>query len=61
MAKNFSALKAALPPKAQSKVTQKTEQMLQEIPLHELRQANGLSPKNDVRGAAHSTIRRGKN
>lgn len=45
MAKNFSALKAALSPESQSKVTQKTEQMLQEMPLHELRQARGLSQK----------------
>jgi len=45
MAKNFSALKAALSQEAQSKVTQKTQQMLQEMPLHELRQARGLSQK----------------
>ena len=45
MAKNLNALKAALSPEAQSKVTQKTEQMLQEMPLHELRQARGLSQK----------------
>ncbi len=45
MAKNFSALKAALSPEAQTKVTQKMDQMLQEMPLHELRQARGLSQK----------------
>ena len=45
MAKNFSTLKAALSPEAQTKVGQKTEQMLQEMPLHELRQARGLSQK----------------
>lgn len=45
MAKNFNTLKAALSPEAQAKVAQKTEQMLQEMPLHELRQARGLSQK----------------
>lgn len=45
MAKNFNTLKATLSPEAQVKVAQKTEQMLQEMPLHELRQARGLSQK----------------
>ncbi len=45
MAKNFNTLKATLSPEAQAKAAQKTEQMLQEMPLHELRQARGLSQK----------------
>ncbi|MFD0914525.1 XRE family transcriptional regulator [Methylophilus luteus] len=45
MAKNFNTLKALLTPEAQEKVAQMAEQMLQEMPLLELRQARGLSQK----------------
>lgn len=45
MANVFNALKASLSPEAQAKAARKTEQMLQEMPLHELRQARGLSQK----------------
>jgi predicted transcriptional regulator len=45
MAKNFNALKAMLSPESQKQVAQKAEQMLQEMPLQELRQARGLSQK----------------
>ncbi|HEY0893927.1 MAG TPA: hypothetical protein VGE32_12785 [Cellvibrio sp.] len=61
MGKNFSALKAALPAKSQSKVTKKTEQMLQEIPLHELRQAGYLALNNIGKNTAYSATRRRKN
>lgn len=49
MGKNFSVLKAALSPEAQFKVTQETEQMLQEVPLHKLRQARSLSQEMMVK------------
>lgn len=45
MAKNFNTLKALLSPESQKQVAQKAEQMLQEMPLQELRQARGLSQK----------------
>jgi DNA-binding XRE family transcriptional regulator len=45
MAKNFANLQAQMTPKARAKVKRKTEEMLAEMPLHELRQARGLSQK----------------
>lgn len=45
MANVFNALKASLTPEAQAKVAQRTEQMLQEMSLHKLRHARGLSQK----------------
>jgi DNA-binding XRE family transcriptional regulator len=45
MAKNFANLQAQMTPKARAKVKRKTEEMLAEMPLQELRQARGLSQK----------------
>lgn len=45
MAKNFANLQAQMTPKARAKVKRKTEEMLAEMPLHELRQARGLSQR----------------
>ena len=45
MAKNFNTLKEKLSPKAQKLVEAKTQAMLAEMPLNELRQARGLSQK----------------
>ena len=45
MAKDFANLRAQMTPKARAKVKRKTEEMLAEMPLHELRQARGLSQK----------------
>ena len=61
MAKNFSALKAALPPKAQAKVTQKMDQMLQGISLQELPKERDLSQNNDGKSTVYSATRRGEN
>ncbi len=43
MAKKFSALRADMSPAAQAKAAKKTGEMLAEMPLHELRQARGLT------------------
>jgi DNA-binding transcriptional regulator YiaG len=43
MAKKFSELRAALSPKARERAASKSQTMLAEMPLHELRQARGLS------------------
>ncbi len=45
MAKNFNTLKEKLSPEAQKLVEAKTQAMLAEMPLNELRQARGLSQK----------------
>ena len=45
MAKKFGTLRAAMSPKSQLRAKAATEQMLREMPLHELRQARGLSQK----------------
>jgi predicted XRE-type DNA-binding protein len=45
MAKKFADLRAKLPLEAQRRAAQRTKQMLAEMPLHELRQARGLSQK----------------
>lgn len=45
MANNFYALKSALSTEAQSKMAQKAEQLLQQLPLFNLCQAHGLSKK----------------
>ncbi len=45
MAKNFSELRAKLPPKARALAIEQTQTMLAEMPLHELRRARGLSQK----------------
>lgn len=45
MAKKFASLKEQMSPQAREEVNQKTAEMLAEMPLHELRQARGLSQK----------------
>jgi DNA-binding XRE family transcriptional regulator len=45
MAKKFSELRAAMSPEARSQASERAQTMLNEIPLHELRQARGLSQK----------------
>ncbi|MGV2894536.1 XRE family transcriptional regulator [Achromobacter sp. AGC78] len=45
MAKKFGTLRAAMSPELQLRAKAATEQMLREMPLHELRQARGLSQK----------------
>ena len=45
MAKKFSELRKKMSPKAQAKAKAKTQAMLAEMPLNELRQARGLSQK----------------
>lgn len=45
MANNFNKLKAALSPESKAKAAQNTVHMLQEMPLHKLREARGLSQK----------------
>lgn len=52
MANNFYDLKSALSLEAQSKMSQKTEQLLQQLPLFKLRQARGFSQKM-MREALH--------
>ena len=43
MAKPFSILRAKMSPEAQARAEQLTQQHMAEMPLHELRQARGLS------------------
>jgi DNA-binding XRE family transcriptional regulator len=45
MARKFADLKAKMTPGAQARSAAKVELMLAEMPLHELRQARGLSQK----------------
>ena len=45
MAKKFAELRAKMAPEAQAMVEAKTQELLAEMPLHELRQARGLSQK----------------
>ena len=45
MAKKFSELRAAMSPAAQQQANKKAKALLSEMPLHELRQARGLSQK----------------
>lgn len=45
MAKKFGMLRSAMSPESQLRAKAATEQMLQEMPLQELRQARGLSQK----------------
>jgi predicted XRE-type DNA-binding protein len=45
MAKKFADLRARMPVDAQQRATALTQTMMQEMPLHELRQARGLSQK----------------
>lgn len=45
MARKFSALRDSMPPAAQARASAKAQRMLAEMPLHELRQARGLSQK----------------
>ena len=43
MAKKFSNLVAAMSPQAQARIAAGKQQLIQEMPLHELRRARGLS------------------
>lgn len=45
MAKKFADLRTRMPVDAQQRATELTQTMMQEMPLHELRQARGLSQK----------------
>jgi predicted XRE-type DNA-binding protein len=45
MAKKFAELRAAMSPESQARSEAKAQTMLAEMPLHELRQARGLSQK----------------
>ncbi len=45
MAKKFSELRAGMTPAARARSNAKAQVMLAEMPLHELRQARGLSQK----------------
>jgi ribosome-binding protein aMBF1 (putative translation factor) len=45
MAKKFSELRSAVTPAARAGADQRTQTMLAEMPLHELRRARGLSQK----------------
>jgi len=45
MTKKFSGLRARMSPQAQARAAAKTQVMLAEMPLNELRQARGLSQK----------------
>ena len=45
MAKKFSELRAAMSLEARSRASELAQTMLNEMPLHELRQARGLSQK----------------
>ncbi len=45
MAKKFSTLRANMSESAQAKSSEQAQVMLSEMPLHELRQARGLSQK----------------
>jgi ribosome-binding protein aMBF1 (putative translation factor) len=43
MAKKFSELEAKMSPESRKRVAQKVKEAMAEMPLHELRQARGLS------------------
>ncbi|WOP14028.1 XRE family transcriptional regulator [Ottowia sp. SB7-C50] len=45
MAKKFADLRAQMTPQAREQADEKTQTMLAEMPLHELRRARGLSQK----------------
>jgi DNA-binding XRE family transcriptional regulator len=45
MANKFSELRSRMSPESQARAEAKANQMLAEMPLHELRQARGLSQK----------------
>ena len=45
MKKNFAALRAKMRPESQVRANERANAMLDEMPLHELRQARGLSQK----------------
>jgi len=45
MAKKFAALRAQMAPESRTRAQAKTQAMLAEMPLQELRQARGLSQK----------------
>ena len=46
MAKKFSALRAKMSPEAQARIKARADQMMREMPLHELRRARGLSQES---------------
>ncbi|ULJ66680.1 XRE family transcriptional regulator [Wielerella bovis] len=43
MTKNFNQLRQKMSPTAQQRAQEQTQQLIQAMPLHELRQARGLS------------------
>ncbi|MFZ1365775.1 MAG: helix-turn-helix transcriptional regulator, partial [Brachymonas denitrificans] len=45
MARKFADLRAQMTPEAREQADEKTQTMLAEMPLHELRRARGLSQK----------------
>ena len=45
MTKKFAALRAQMPPGSRARAEANAQNMLAEMPLHELRQARGLSQK----------------
>ena len=45
MAKKFAELRAKMAPESQARAAEKTQSMLSEMPLDELRQARGLSQR----------------
>ena len=47
MTNKFSQLRARMSPEAQARSEAKAKVMLEEMPLNELRQARGLSQKNE--------------
>ena len=58
MTKKFTELRAKLSPERQTRVRERTQQMLQEMPLQELRQARKLSQEAiaTVLGAKQASI-----
>ena len=58
MAKNFSALRSCMSPDAQSRSEAKSQALLQDMPLQDLRRARGLSQKTlaDVLGVQQPAI-----
>jgi transcriptional regulator with XRE-family HTH domain len=58
MAKSFRELREAMPPERQAEIRQRTDELLAEMPLQELRQARELSQKElaEVLGINQATI-----
>jgi len=58
MTKNFTGLRAKLSPERQARVRERTQEMLKEMPLQELRQARKLSQEAlaTVLGAKQASV-----